>query len=82
MVEESNLEQFKICRQCHTIYKKLTQKFCGNGCYKKPPFFIFGENNTEVEPREVIFTPNSKGQIRWMCLVCHRELLAGGRRSR
>ena len=73
MVEESNLDQFKICRQCHTVYKKLAQRFCGNGCSKKTPFLIDGNVNTEIEPRELILTPNTANQIRWMCLTCHQE---------
>ena len=73
MEEDTKISQFKICRQCHTIYKKLTQKFCGNGCEKKPPFLQDGERNSEIEPREVNLVPNSKSQIRWMCLNCHRE---------
>lgn len=73
MEEDNKKDQLKICRQCHTFYKKMTQKFCGNGCEKMPPFMINGEVNANIEPREVMLAPNSENQIRWLCLNCHHE---------
>lgn len=65
--------QIKICRACHTVYKKLTQKYCGNGCERKEPFLINGQPNLDIEPREQIVTPNPENIIRWMCVQCHTE---------
>lgn len=72
----SDSDQFKICRQCHVIYKKISQKYCGNGCQNKPPFFIEGKKNTSIEQRETILNKNSEKSIRWICIQCKREYTA------
>ncbi len=69
----SNLDQIKICRQCHVIYKKISQKFCGNGCQNKPPYFIEGKKNTKIEHREIILLNNAEKSIRWVCVHCKKE---------
>ncbi|WP_371802028.1 hypothetical protein [Candidatus Lokiarchaeum ossiferum] len=69
----SDSEQFKICRQCHVVYKKLSQKFCGNGCQNKPPFFIEGKKRNSIEQREIILNKNEENIIRWVCISCKRE---------
>ncbi len=66
-------ESIKICRQCHTIYKSLNQKYCGNGCARRPPFLIDGEANTQIEPREITCPHPKDGKIRWKCIHCLRE---------
>ena len=70
---EDEANKFKICRECHVIYKKLDQKYCGNGCDKKPPHFIDNNNNTAIEPREIILNINQENKIRWVCIHCHEE---------
>jgi hypothetical protein len=70
---ENEESQVKVCRSCHTLYKKLNQKYCGNGCEKKTPFVIDGKINTEIAEREIILTKNENQTIRWICLQCHAE---------
>ena len=65
--------QIKICRQCHTIYKKFSQKYCGNNCQNESPFLIDGKINQDIEPREIILKKNEQNIIRWVCLGCHKE---------
>lgn len=66
-------QKIKICRNCHTIYKSFTQKYCGNGCELKPPYFKEGKMNTSIIPREVLMPKISPLTIRWVCLNCGRE---------
>ncbi len=73
---EKQLELIKICRQCHIIYKKADQKFCGNGCELRPPYFINGKNNPNITPREVSLPKTKDFLIRWLCLVCNKEYTA------
>ncbi|MHA1775888.1 MAG: hypothetical protein DRO88_03735 [Promethearchaeia archaeon] len=68
-----DLEQVKICRNCHTVYKNISQKFCGNGCKLKFPFFIDGKVNHDVISREVLMPKTSPLLIRWVCNNCKRE---------
>jgi hypothetical protein len=70
---ENGSDLLKICRECHVIYKKIDQKFCGNACDKKPPHFIENKNNNAIEPRELILKPNPQNKIRWLCIHCHEE---------
>ncbi len=65
--------QIIICRECHTIYKKKSQKFCGNDCQNKPPFFINGKKNLQIEPRVIILEKNENNTIRWICVNCKKE---------
>jgi len=76
MGSDSKESQIKICRACHSAYKKMAQKFCGNGCERKEPFLINGQPNLNIEPREQIITPNSENKIRWMCVSCHTDYSA------
>lgn len=66
-------EKIKICRNCRTIYKNLTQKFCGNGCELKPPYYFDGKTNSEIIPREVILSKTDPLKIRWVCNQCKKE---------
>ncbi len=72
MNDDENLK-IKICRNCHSIYKKLSQKYCGENCQNEPPFLIDGKINQNIEPREIILTKNEKNIIRWICLGCKKE---------
>jgi DNA-directed RNA polymerase subunit RPC12/RpoP len=73
LVEISDETHIKICRNCHTVYKKLDQKFCGNGCEKKIPFLIDGKINTKITEREVVVKKNESNTVRWICMMCHSE---------
>ena len=75
-MSESDNKPIKICRQCHSVYKSETQKFCGNGCEHKAPHFLDGKINAEIEPREITLTPNSDNIIRWICISCLEEYSA------
>lgn len=70
---ECNENQIKICRNCHTTYKKLTQKFCGNGCERNSPYLIDGKSNDLIEPREILLSPNPDNKVRWICTHCYSE---------
>ena len=72
MSDDENLK-IKICRNCHSTYKKLSQKYCGNNCQIELPFLIDGEINQNIEPREIIITKNENNIIRWICLGCYKE---------
>jgi hypothetical protein len=72
-MNEDEILKIKICRNCHSTYNKLSQKYCGNNCQNEPPFLIDGKINQNIEPREIIFTKNEKNIIRWICLGCHKE---------
>ena len=72
MNDDENLN-IKICRNCHSTYSKLSQKYCGNNCQNEPPFLIDGIINQNIEPREIIVTKNESNIIRWICLGCHKE---------
>jgi hypothetical protein len=73
MVNESVENQIKVCRNCHTIYKKVSHKSCGNNCQFSPPFFINNKPNTEIEPSDVLIKASADKKIRWLCLQCHTE---------
>jgi hypothetical protein len=68
-----NETTMRICRQCHTILKTSTQKYCGNGCERKPPFIINGKKDSNQENREISLPYADKDQIRWMCINCKKE---------
>lgn len=70
-----NLEapKVKICRNCHSLYKSLKQKFCGNGCEFKDPYYINGKKNEMIVPREVVMKNFHPLIIRWVCNCCKRE---------
>jgi len=72
-MNEDEILKIKICRNCHSIYKKFSHKFCGNNCKNEPPFLIDGKINQNIEPREIIVTKNDENIIRWICLDCHKE---------
>lgn len=72
-MEKPESYQIKICRHCHSIYKKLDQKFCGNNCQYEHPFFIDGIANKNIEAREVLLSSNEEKIIIWMCMGCNRE---------
>ena len=65
--------KIKICRNCHSTYTKLSQKFCGNNCQNERPFLIDGKINQNIEPREIILTKNENNVIRWICMDCQKE---------
>jgi len=65
--------KIKICRNCHSTYNKLSQKFCGNNCQNESPFLIDGKINQNIESREIILIKNEKNIIRWICLGCKKE---------
>ena len=77
MTDEENLK-IKICRNCHSTYIKLSQKYCGNNCQNEPPFLIDGKINQNIEPREIILTKNENDIIRWICLGCKKEYASDG----
>ncbi|MHA1646462.1 MAG: hypothetical protein ACTSVL_02720, partial [Promethearchaeota archaeon] len=70
-----NDNTLKICRQCHTIYHSLNQKFCGNGCDHNPPYFKNNKFIKNLETREVLIPKAPKEKIKWICLQCYREYL-------
>jgi hypothetical protein len=70
-------QKLKICRHCHTIYKDLSQKYCGNGCEKKEPFLVDGQPNESIIGREVLMEKTVPLIIRWICTQCKREYSAG-----
>ena len=72
MTDDENIE-IKICRNCHSTYKKLSQKYCGNNCQNEKPFLIDGKINQNIEPRESILSKSENGIIRWICMGCHKE---------
>ncbi|MHA1674409.1 MAG: hypothetical protein ACTSYI_12380 [Promethearchaeota archaeon] len=69
----SENEKIKICRHCHTIYKSLTQKFCGNGCQLKEPYYIDGHTNHNIISREIKLEKTKPLSIRWVCNRCMKE---------
>ncbi|MHA1519370.1 MAG: hypothetical protein ACTSRK_04230 [Promethearchaeota archaeon] len=71
----SENEKIKICRHCHTIYKDLTQKFCGNGCQMKEPYYVDGEINNNIIPREITLEKTNPLSIRWVCNHCSKEYM-------
>lgn len=72
MTKDENLK-IKICRNCHSTYIKLSQKYCGNNCQNERPFLIDGKINQNIEPREVFLSKSENSIIRWICLSCHKE---------
>ena len=77
MNDDENLK-IKVCRNCHTIYKKLSQKFCGENCQNEFPFLIDGKINKNIEPREIFLSKNENDIIRWICMGCHKEYSSDG----
>jgi hypothetical protein len=64
----------KVCRECHTVYKKFDYPHCENGCDRKPPYLLAdGSPNAEIEPSMVILPKVSDKEIRWVCINCHLE---------
>ena len=64
----------KICRHCHTIYKKFEYTNCENGCNRKAPFIQADgyPKYTNRTSRNNLAASCGK-EIRWVCLTCHAE---------
>jgi ribosomal protein L31 len=75
--DDENLK-IKICRNCHSTYIKLSQKYCGNNCQNEHPFLIGNKNNKNIEPRVINLTTDENNIIRWICLGCKKEYASDG----
>ena len=72
----SEIEKIKICRQCHTIYRIISQKYCGNGCEVKEPYYVEDHINNHIISREITLEKINPLSIRWICNQCLKEYKA------